>query len=511
MSACNPSLYQINTRVVAAGARASRSGGPRRWTTSTDALPRRHRRPRGSQWVWFLGVWQTGPAGRAVSRSNPKLVEECRRVLPDLRDEDITGSPFAIVAYRVAPTTSAATRRWRGCASGWRAAELKLLLDFVPNHTAPDHPWVDDAPGVLRPRQRGRIWRAQPQNYARVETRARRTQRDPRLRPRSLLRRLAGHVPAQLPARRLPRGADRRAGRDRRPLRRRPLRHGDAAAAGDHPAHLGRPRRARPTARRPRTTRSGPRRSPPSSGGTRSSCSSPRSTGTWSGSCSRPASTTPTTSAFTIGWSRRRGDAGARAPDGRSGAFRIVRCASSRTTTSRARRRRFPPAMHRAAAVVALLARGLRFIHEGQLEGRKVHVSMHLGRRPGRAGRHGPAARSTCGCSSACGGPRLHDGEWRLWTLPARRGPATRRTSSSSSSSWQSGERRLLIGGQLRPIAGRSATSPSACRGCAGRDVRARRSAGRGRLPARGDDLAGKGLYLDMPAWGHHVFAVSAV
>ena len=42
----------------------------------------------------------------------------------------------------------------------------------------------------------------------------------------------------------------------------------------------------------------------------------------------------------------------------------------------------FPPPVHKAAAVVALLARGLRFIYEGQLEGRKVHVSMHLGRRP---------------------------------------------------------------------------------------------------------------------------------
>ena len=43
----------------------------------------------------------------------------------------------------------------------------------------------------------------------------------------------------------------------------------------------------------------------------------------------------------------------------------------------------FPAPVHKAAAVVALLARGLRFIYEGQLEGRKVHVSMHLGRRPG--------------------------------------------------------------------------------------------------------------------------------
>src|SRR5262249_49661686 len=42
----------------------------------------------------------------------------------------------------------------------------------------------------------------------------------------------------------------------------------------------------------------------------------------------------------------------------------------------------FPPAVHRAAGVITLLAPGLRFVYEGQLEGRKVQVSMHLDRRP---------------------------------------------------------------------------------------------------------------------------------
>ena len=28
---------------------------------------------------------------------------------------------------------------------------MKLLLDFVPNHVAPDHPWVGEHPGVLYP------------------------------------------------------------------------------------------------------------------------------------------------------------------------------------------------------------------------------------------------------------------------------------------------------------------------------------------------------------------------
>ena len=65
---------------------------------------------------------------------------------------------------RSRPTTStassAATPRSRGSASALRRRGLRLLLDFVPNHVAPDHPWVRAASRVLhrghrrRPRPR---------------------------------------------------------------------------------------------------------------------------------------------------------------------------------------------------------------------------------------------------------------------------------------------------------------------------------------------------------------------
>ena len=42
----------------------------------------------------------------------------------------------------------------------------------------------------------------------------------------------------------------------------------------------------------------------------------------------------------------------------------------------------FPPAMHRAAAVLAFFCPGLRFFHQGQLEGRRVHVPVQLCREP---------------------------------------------------------------------------------------------------------------------------------
>jgi len=135
----NPSLYQINTRVVLQE-RGAALGRP----ATLDDLDDRYLdsiATMGFQWVWFLGVWQTGAAGRAISRTDPKTVAECRRILPDLREEDITGSPFSIAAYKphVDFGGDGALTRLRGRLA---RRNLKLLLDFVPNHTAPDHPWV---------------------------------------------------------------------------------------------------------------------------------------------------------------------------------------------------------------------------------------------------------------------------------------------------------------------------------------------------------------------------------
>ena len=55
----------------------------------------------GFDWIWLLSVWQTGPAAQQVSRSNPEWRKEFQETLPDLREEDIAGSGFAITGYTV--------------------------------------------------------------------------------------------------------------------------------------------------------------------------------------------------------------------------------------------------------------------------------------------------------------------------------------------------------------------------------------------------------------------------
>src|SRR5215468_8820437 len=100
MTARYPSLFQINTRVWL----TDLSRGLGRAATLDDIpdaeLDRCARL--GFDWIWMLSVWQTGAAGRQVSRSNPEWRREFEETLPDLEEEDIAGSGFAITGYTVA-------------------------------------------------------------------------------------------------------------------------------------------------------------------------------------------------------------------------------------------------------------------------------------------------------------------------------------------------------------------------------------------------------------------------
>ena len=62
--------------------------------------------------------------------------------------------------------------RWPVCASGCNKRGLKLMLDFVPNHMASDHPWVEDIPDYFIHGTELDLARA-PQNYCRVQTQER--------------------------------------------------------------------------------------------------------------------------------------------------------------------------------------------------------------------------------------------------------------------------------------------------------------------------------------------------
>jgi glycosidase len=160
-----PSLYQINTRVwltelsLSLGRRATLDDIPDR---ELDALAKN-----GFDWTWLLSVWQTGPEAQRVSRTNPEWRHEFHETLPDLTDEDIPGSGFAITGYIVhtAVGGDAALARLR---ERLKRRGLKLMLDFVPNHMGLGHPWVEAHPEHFIRGTEQDLARA-PQNYTWVK------------------------------------------------------------------------------------------------------------------------------------------------------------------------------------------------------------------------------------------------------------------------------------------------------------------------------------------------------
>jgi glycosidase len=163
-----PSLYQINTRVWLTelsqklGRVATLDDIPDAELDRIAAL--------GFDWVWLLSVWQTGLASQKVSRTNAEWRKEFQNTLPDLHEDDIPGSGFAITGYMVHDQLGgdAALARVR---QRLEKRNLRLMLDFVPNHTGLDHPWVEEHPEYYVAGTELDLARA-PTNYTRIKTKS---------------------------------------------------------------------------------------------------------------------------------------------------------------------------------------------------------------------------------------------------------------------------------------------------------------------------------------------------
>jgi hypothetical protein len=99
----------------------------------------------GIDYVWMMGVWQRSEYGRQIGL---KWKHEYETALPDLTDDDVIGSAYAIGDYRVADAIGGR----EGLAAFHAQLQkhnIKLLLDYVPNHVATDHAWVTDHPDYI--------------------------------------------------------------------------------------------------------------------------------------------------------------------------------------------------------------------------------------------------------------------------------------------------------------------------------------------------------------------------
>ncbi len=137
----HPVIFEINTWVWLS-AISRKYGVPR----SLSSIP-------SSEWdaieefgfdaVWLMGVWERSPAGIAVANRNQGLLSDFRRALPDFQPRDNVGSPYCVRRY-VVDQQMGGRRGLEAAREELAKRGMQLLLDFVPNHVAPDHPWATD-------------------------------------------------------------------------------------------------------------------------------------------------------------------------------------------------------------------------------------------------------------------------------------------------------------------------------------------------------------------------------
>jgi glycosidase len=493
-----PSLYQINTRIWLGelsrqmGRHADLDDVPDQALDRIAAL--------GFDWIWLLGVWQTGEAGRQVSLTQPGWRQEYQALLPDFRDEDVTGSPFAVQQYVVHGEFggNAALARFRE-RLGRRG--MRLLLDFVPNHTALDHPWVRTRPEFYIHGDPEHLER-EPQNYWLLKRR-----RGP---PIILAHGRDPYFPGWPDTLQL---NYRHAG-----LRKAMIRElGKVAGLCDgvrcDMAMLILPEVFIKT---------------------------------W-GDASLPCDGSPPADA--LFWPEAIGQVRKKWPhflflaevywdlertlqqqgfdytyDKRLYDLLLARDPGAVRSHLRAdqefqnRSARFlenhdepraagvlPWIVHQAAAIVTYLVPGMRFFHEGQLDGRRVKASLHIGRR--RAEAPDSMIQAFYGRLLSClQRPELRDGNWQwLDCSPAWDGNPT--WDRFLVFCWQRDNHRLLVTVNYGPTRGQCYVKlPGA--GIRGRKLLLRDLMSPAQYERDGDDLAARGLYLDVPEWGYHVFEI---
>jgi glycosidase len=484
-----PSLFQINTRVRLSELSAA-LGRPATLDDVTDAELDQLARD-GFDLVWFLGVWQTGEAARRVSATDPEWLAEYRRILPDFRVSDVSGSCFAIRDYHVHADFGGdqALARLR---ERLRTHGLRLVLDFVPNHVAPDHHWVNEHPDFFVAGTVAQL-AAEPQNYRRLETaggsRILAYGRDPyfagwsdtlqlnygnpALQDALLgeLRRVAHQcdgVRCDMAMLVLPEVFERTWGIRSAPFWPRAI----AAVRAEVPGFL------------------------------------------FMAEVYWDLEWTLQQQGFDYTYDKRlydRLEHGAARPArehllaGLDFQDRMARFLENHDEPRAAATFAFD--VHRAAAVITFLSPGLRFFHQGQREGRQVRIPMHLGRGPIETPDMAIGAFYD-GLLACLKDPAFRDGEWHL--LDAR--PAWDGNGSNEgfiAFSWSGpGNRRRLV-------AVNYAGHQSQCylrlpwEDLAGRTWRLADRLGEAVYDRDGADLSARGLYLDVPAWGYHAFEVT--
>jgi hypothetical protein len=167
----------------------------------------------------------------------------------------------------------------------------------------------------------------------------------------------------------------------------------------------------------------------------------------------------------------------------------------------------FAPGVHEAAAIITFLAPGLRFFHHGQFEGRTKRISPHLVRGPIEPINE-PLQQFYDRLLGVLRREALRDGQWTLLEcVEAWAGNGS--VDGFIAFSWQAADaEQLLVAVNYAPHQGQCYVRLPVSGGTDSM-VRFDDLMGIATYDRAGNDIAARGLYLDLPPWAFHVFTVT--
>lgn len=100
----------------------------------------------GINYLWLLGIYEPSQLSKKISIEMKELHRRYYESLPDWKEEDVIGSPYAIKSYKIWEEIGGEKIYHAFREKIYKKFGLKIILDFVPNHLAIDNPIVKKHP-----------------------------------------------------------------------------------------------------------------------------------------------------------------------------------------------------------------------------------------------------------------------------------------------------------------------------------------------------------------------------
>lgn len=143
-----PSLYEINTRVWLNTLNLRLIDVPESYWVNLKEL--------GMDYIWLMGIWKTSENNMEKYAFDSGLVEDYNNSLPDWKNEDVIGSPYAIDSYK--PNSNIISENeLKIFKEKLNKIGLKLILDFIPNHFSAESSLKEIKPEIFLQAQQKNI------------------------------------------------------------------------------------------------------------------------------------------------------------------------------------------------------------------------------------------------------------------------------------------------------------------------------------------------------------------